>query len=208
MTSTLYYAHDPMCSWCWAFKPTWSKLRAGLPPDIVTHIVLGGLAPDSAEPMPVQMQQMLQSTWRQIEQTVPGTRFNYDFWTQCKPRRSTYPACRAVLAAKAQNPQLEQPMIEAIQQAYYLKAQNPSDNDTLVRLSAEVGCDPERFAIQIDSDEIHADLRENIRFAQRLGARGFPSLILLTSKNELRHIPVDYNSTINLLDQIAANAAA
>ena len=61
---------------------------------------VGGLAPDSDEPMPLDMQQFLQQTWHRIEQQL-GTKFNHDFWHTAQPRRSTYPACRAVLVAKA-----------------------------------------------------------------------------------------------------------
>ena len=27
MIYTLYYVHDPMCSWCYAFKPTFNELK-------------------------------------------------------------------------------------------------------------------------------------------------------------------------------------
>ena len=25
--ATLYYVYDPMCSWCWGYKPTWDKVK-------------------------------------------------------------------------------------------------------------------------------------------------------------------------------------
>ena len=30
MIYTLYHVHDPMCSWCYAFKPTLDELRKNL----------------------------------------------------------------------------------------------------------------------------------------------------------------------------------
>ncbi|MDF4306582.1 DsbA family protein, partial [Vibrio parahaemolyticus] len=27
MDIKLYYVHDPMCSWCWGYKPTIEKLK-------------------------------------------------------------------------------------------------------------------------------------------------------------------------------------
>ncbi len=189
-----------MCSWCWAFKPTWEKIRAGLG-DTVHQNVVGGLAPDSSEPMPADMQAMLQGNWQRIQQTVPGTEFNYDFWKTGKPRRSTYPSCRAVLCAAAQNPEFEEPMITAIQHAYYLHAKNPSDKDVLIALAADIGCDVDQFAAQLDSAEIEEALQKEFMLVRQLGVRGFPSLVLLAG-DELHGIQVDYNSAITSLDMI------
>ena len=53
MQAILYYLHDPMCSWCWGYRPTWLKLKAALPHYVQVEYLLGGLAPDNDEPMPV-----------------------------------------------------------------------------------------------------------------------------------------------------------
>ena len=45
--STLFYVVDPMCSWCYAFSPTWQKILENLPSDIKVVYVQGGLAPIS-----------------------------------------------------------------------------------------------------------------------------------------------------------------
>lgn len=128
----LIYIHDPMCSWCWAFRPVWQAVTAALPDGVDTRLLLGGLTPDTDKPMPESMREYLQQTWRTIQVRVPSTRFNFDFWVRCKPRRSTYPACRAVIAARTQVPALETSMITAIQRAYYQGAMNPSDDDILL----------------------------------------------------------------------------
>jgi len=203
MTSTLFHVHDPMCSWCWAFKPTWERIRAGLGNrDIVHTNVLGGLAPDSSQPMAESMRQMLQQTWKQIQMSVPDTQFNFDFWENCAPRRSTYPSCRAVLSAKAQNTALEEPMIAAIQRAYYLQARNPSDNDVLIELADEIGCDTDQFALQLDSEAIGQALQQDLELTRTLGVQGFPSLVLKIDQ-QIFPIPVQYDSAISVLDHIS-----
>ena len=63
------------------------------------HYALGGLAPDSDVPMADEMQTMLQQIWSRIHQQL-GTEFNFEFWKNCQPKRSTYPACRAILVAR------------------------------------------------------------------------------------------------------------
>jgi putative protein-disulfide isomerase len=194
-----------MCSWCWAFRPAWAAIREQLPPDITPVGVLGGLAPDTDQPMPEAMREYIQSTWRRIERAVPGTEFNFEFWTRCRPRRATYPACRAVIAAMIQSPDFEVSMIESIQRAYYLEARNPSDNDTLINLAEAIGLDREHFAHDLNSAATQEDLLRQIRFGKRLGARGFPSLIL-ENGGVYRPIAHDYNDPTRAQSEIAANS--
>jgi putative protein-disulfide isomerase len=197
----LYYVHDPMCSWCWAFRPVWTAIRARLPSGITPQHVLGGLAPDTREPMPEAMRTYIQDTWRRIERAVPGTAFNFEFWNRCRPRRSTYPACRAVIAAIAQGLEFEEPMIEAIQRAYYLEARNPSDDEILTALGEAIGLDHERFARALNDAATKAELLRQIHFSRSLGTRGFPSLILEDSAG-YRPIPYDYNDPSVALAQL------
>lgn len=191
MSSTLYYAHDPMCSWCWAFSPTWNTICRLLPSDVEITRLLGGLAPDSDQPMPDAQQKMLRAVWHNIEAHVPGTRFNFDFWDKCRPRRSTYPACRAVIAATQQGGSHEA-MTTAIQHAYYLNAQNPSDDATLIGLARDLRLDVERFARDLNALETQQELQSQIEFCQQLGIAGFPSLILYSDTVGMR-IPVEFN---------------
>ena len=73
-------------------------------------------------------------------------KFNYDFWKKCRPRRSTYPACRAVIAARKQKNKFDMEMTLSIQKAYYLHARNPSDYETLIELAEEIGADKNKFS--------------------------------------------------------------
>jgi len=202
MQHTLYYAHDPMCSWCWGFKPYWQRLTDALPNSVKVQYVLGGLAPDTNEPMPEQMQQMLQQMWQRVAQTIPGTTFNHDFWTQNRPRRATYPACRAVIAASAQNSTFEESMITAIQQAYYLEAKNPSDDAVLVALANDIGCDVNEFKQSLNSQITVDSLNEHMHRAQRLGASGFPSLFFEAVGKAPIAVALSYTDHQSTLEQI------
>ena len=135
-----------MCSWCWAFRLSLNTLIEELPKEINIIRLLGGLAPDSDLPMPENTREYVLQNWRAIEKQVPETKFNYDFWEKCKPRRSTYPACRAVIAARKQKDVFDTAMTLAIQEAYYLEARNPSDYETLINLAEEIGADKNKFS--------------------------------------------------------------
>lgn len=201
----LYYIHDPMCSWCWGFHPVLQQLEHKLAQQyselVSIQYVLGGLATDSQSPMPNEMQHFLQQTWRSIESKIPGTVFNYNFWTNCQPRRSTFPACRSVIAAKKQKPSIEKVIIHEIQKAYYLLAQNPSDELTLIDISNTLGLDTKTFIHDLNSDETQHQLMQEINFSQKLGAQGFPSLVFENNK-ERYLLQIDYNDAEKILQQI------
>ena len=194
----LYYVYDPMCSWCWGYRPTWTSLKNKLEPVVQVKMLVGGLAEDSNVPMASEMQNFLQQTWHKISAEL-GTRFNFDFWSKCQPKRSTYPACRAVMIARKY--QQESAMCLAIQEAYYLQAQNPSEEITLVKLAESIGLDAGIFAQQLKSDELQQELIEEIRTVRSLPIQGFPSLVLAVN-GELLPIRLDYKNWQTSYDKI------
>lgn len=191
-TCKLVYVLDPMCSWCWAFRPAWEKIRKLLPDNMKVAYILGGLAADSDQPMPETLQENIRQIWRKIQRQVPGTEFNFAFWEQCEPRRSTYPACRAVIAARNQGDKYIEPMILAIQQAYYLHAENPSNETVLITLAKKIALNPVKFTIDLNAIETMHQLEYDINFSRKIGAQGFPSL-LLEVNGAFQFVPVDYN---------------
>ncbi|WP_255858232.1 DsbA family protein [Bacterioplanoides sp. SCSIO 12839] len=201
--TTLIYCYDPMCSWCWGFKPVWQRLQEMLQPQItqgelIIEYRVGGLARDSDQPMPETMQNMLQDTWRNIRQQL-GTEFNFDFWHDCQPRRSTYPACRACLVARKHG--LEEKMIEQIQHAYYLNAQNPSNNSTLKQCAHNIGIEGDIFDASLKEIEANQTLEREIRGARQLGLNSFPSLALMKNEQVI-HIALDYHDANVMAERI------
>lgn len=174
--TTLYYIYDPMCSWCWGYRKTWLMLEQALEPFVTVKYRLGGLAPDCHQPMSQQMKSHLQQTWRTISKQL-NVDFNFDFWLKCSPRRSTYPACRAALIARKFDKEAQ--MYFAIQQAYYLNAQNPSDDETLISLAHDIGIPSNEFATLLSSPQIQDELLTEIETVHQWPITGFPSLILM-----------------------------
>jgi len=200
MSNTLYYVHDPMCSWCWAYRPVLLQLRKHLPADIRWQNVLGGLAPDNDQPMPEDTRRMVQGHWQKIQSSL-GTEFNFDFWTKCQPRRDTYKACRAVIAADRQ--QAGEAMIEAIQKAYYLRAMNPSEPETLGDLALEVGLDRDQFMQDLSSARIESELQRQFGLRRQLNVWSFPSLVLEHDSvySPIRHDYQDFRPTLTEIQQ-------
>lgn len=183
----LVYIVDPMCSWCFGFEPALSAVvrERGLR----VELVMGGLAADSDEPMAEEMRGYVQNAWRAVTERT-GVEFNHAFWETCEPRRSTYPACRAVIAAGALGgtrgadgmaPRLwldgiAGAMLHAIQRAYYRDARNPSDVATLVGCAEAIGLDGAAFAARLAHPDTELALQRGFGRRSALGATGFPSL--------------------------------
>ena len=198
---SLYYAHDPMCSWCFGFRPVWKEVTDWCQGKLSIEYLMGGLAADSDEEMPQSMQNDIQSYWRKIESFIPGTEFNFDFWSNNKPRRSTYRSCRAVICARTQQPEKQLEMVRLIQNAYYQQAKNPSDSEPLIECAKECGLNVERFEKDLDADYTKDLLRLEMLQCHQLGLNSFPSL-LLEKEGEFISIALDYNNAKNIIDQI------
>jgi len=166
-------------------------LSKNLEDKVTIRYQLGGLAPDSDVAMPIELQTNLQAIWRNIHEKL-GTEFNFDFWTQCVPQRSTYPACRACLIAREEGKELD--MLFAIQQAYYLQAKNPSLKETLVELAGNIGLNEDKFKSKLTADETNKKLVQEISSSRQLPIQGFPSLVL---EVDGKHLPIQ----IDYLDE-------
>ena len=192
-----------MCSWCWAFKPTWQKILTKLPENLTVEYVLGGLAPDDNKPMSQATRKLVIDNWRKVQDIAPATEFNYEFWRLNIPKRSTYIACRAVISARMQTPKFERAMIDEIQYAYYLKAQNPSEEIVLFDLAGKIGLNVETFKKDLNSPKVNNYLDKEIEFSRMMPINGFPSLVL--SKNDtLTQIRINYINANFTINQIIA----
>ena len=190
-----------MCSWCWAFKPTWDRVKEALLGQVKVNYLLGGLAPESNQLMPIETRKYVKGNWQRIQEMIPDTRFNYDFWTSCEPRRSTYPACRAVICAKQQHPDFENLMIYGIQKSYYLEAQNPSNEDVLIDLAEKLGLDTEKFEIDLKSSQVNKILLDEIKLTRSMDMNSMPSLALKVN-GTLKVIDIDYLDANYIIKQI------
>ncbi len=92
-------------------------------------------------------------------------------------------------------------MINAIQHAYYLRAMNPSDIETLEALAAELGLDTELFASDIRSAEIEEELQRQVDLARQSPIDGFPSLVM-DIDGELTTVTRDYKDPQPTLEHI------
>lgn len=172
---------DPMCAWCFGFQPELEMFLESYP-KVKVDWVMGGLAPDTEQPMNESLKQTIASYWYQIEKKTQVT-FNHDYWSLNTPYRSTYQACRAVIAAEKLAAESGEKMAKAIQLAYYDEAKNPSLNETLVGCAKTIGLDEDQFLHVLQSDLTDKQLQQDLNMTRHLEVTGFPALFYINESN-------------------------
>lgn len=193
------YVVDPMCGWCYGFQPQLESFLAKYPAAKVEWI-MGGLAPDTDQPMEPELRETIAGYWHQIEQRAQVT-FNHDFWLLNTPYRSTYPACRAVIAAETLSENGAQKMVKAIQSAYYKQAKNPSSIEVLVNCASFIGLNKGEFEEVILAPETQQRLYDHLHLVQRLGVRGFPALFYIDENNRAQTLTLGYCQSEDLVER-------
>jgi putative protein-disulfide isomerase len=178
---TLYYFGDPMCSWCWGFKPVLEQVDQEYP-ELKRVTVMGGLRGGEEVPMNDALAEMIRNAWFRIEETT-GQHFNHDLWKQHRPLATTWPACRAVLSARLLDPKAEWSFMVAMFQAYFTRALDPSQRETHLLIADEQGLSSDEFETLLDSEQVEKVLQKDLLTTQRYGITGFPSVVLAVGGN-------------------------
>ncbi|QLE84842.1 DsbA family protein [Shewanella sp. Scap07] len=197
----LIYVMDPMCSWCYGFQPQLEKFLDNHRHATVDWI-MGGLAPDTTQPMDDDLKQAISSYWYQIEKRAQVS-FNHDFWRLNTPYRSTYPACRAVIAANSLIEQGAVKMAKAIQSAYYLEAKNPSLEATLVDCASSIGIAANQFIEVFKSASTEQQFKQHLTLAHQLQVTGFPALFYIDETNQAYPLAAGYCQAEDLQQRFA-----
>lgn len=173
---TLRYFGDPMCSWCWGFKPVLEQVDQEYP-ELQRVTVMGGLRGESDQPMSNDLMKLVQAAWVRIEQAT-GQPFNHDLWRRHRPLATTLPACRAVVAARLLDPEVMWPFMVGMFEAYFTRAMDPTQRETYLDVAGSVQLDLPQFEAKLDSPEVEAALQRDLALTRKFGITGFPSVVL------------------------------
>ena len=196
----LIYVMDPMCGWCYGFRPELEEFLKNHS-ELELEYVMGGLAPDTDIPMEKDLQKTIASYWYEIEKKTKVT-FNHDFWELNTPYRSTFNSCRAVIAAESLKTNSSEQMVKSIQSAYYNEAKNPSLDEILIACAVSIGLDEKHFRDIFKSEETNQKLQEHFNMCKKLQVRGFPALFYLDDANEVHPLSLGYSSSASLEYQL------
>ena len=181
--TTIIYVGDPMCSWCYGFAPEITEVKNHFS-DLEFKTILGGLRPNGKETM-ADLGSFLKGHWEQVNE-ASNQPFTYAILDDKSFVYDTEPACRAVVAAREMNPNIEFNFFKGIQNLFYVENKNPGDVSSYTDLVKKFGLDFEKFKELFESEEIKEKTKADFSLASQMGISGFPAVVI--SKNGELHL--------------------
>jgi predicted DsbA family dithiol-disulfide isomerase len=184
----LYYVTDPMCSHCWAIEPTLRKFISTYEDYLQVHTVMGGLlekwhdgpidpANGIYEPKDVAPH------WREVGEhsrmPIDGSVMVED------PVQSSYPASRVFkVIQKHHGDEKASEYLRRTREAGFAFNHNISKESVLTKIVNQLGLKGKDIVAEAESATGQELLNQDFAVRQSLGARGFPTVILVNEENE------------------------
>lgn len=184
----LYYITDPICSHCWAIEPTLKKFTENFSDYLTVHTVMGGLlekwhdgpidpANGIYEPKDVAPH------WREVGEhsrmPIDGSVMVED------PVQSSFPASRVFKIIESHHgDEKASEFLRRAREALFVFNRNISDESILIELVEGLGLDGNALVAQAEEKVGHELLHQDFALRQSLGARGFPTVVLVNEANE------------------------
>ncbi|MFC4022408.1 DsbA family protein [Oceanobacillus longus] len=183
----LYYVTDPICSHCWALEPVLRRFVEQYGAHFNFHTVMGGLLEkwgdgfaDSANGISGPAD--VAGHWREVgEQTrmpIDGTLW-YD-----NPVYSSYPPSRVYKVIQEHNQALASVFLRRAREAVFAFNQNIAEKSILIEIVNDLGLDGEAIVKEAELPSSQQLLNEDFKLAANLGARGFPTIVMVNKENK------------------------
>lgn len=184
----MYYATDPLCSFCWAFEPTLRKFRYQYASYISNDTtVMGGMIEkwekfggDSSNG--IQSAADVAKHWREIgdfsRMVIDGR-----LWLD-EPIDSSFPSSQAFQIVRRDYPEQAQAFLRKLRETVMVWNQDISKREVLAGILEEMGLDHEKILNDADSFEGRSLLNSDLGLARALTATGFPTLVLVNEQNQ------------------------
>lgn len=184
----MYYATDPLCSFCWAFEPTLRKFRYQYASYFSNDTtVMGGMI-EKWEKFGGDSSNGIQSAadvarhWREIgdfsRMVIDGR-----VWLD-EPIDSSFPSSQAFQIVRRDYPEQAQAFLRKLRETVMVWNQDISKREVLASLLEEMGLDHEKILNDADSFEGRSLLNSDLGLARALTATGFPTLVLVNEQNQ------------------------
>lgn len=187
-TIELYYVTDPICSHCWALEPVFRRFKEQYGHYFNFHTVMGGLLEKWGDG-PVDPANGISGPadvaghWREVGEL---TRMPIDGSLMIdNPVQSSFPPSRVYkVIQKKYNDELAFDYLRRAREALFAFNRNISDPSVMIDIVNHLGLDGEAIIKEAEQPSGHQLLNEDFSLARSLGARGFPSIIMVNEENK------------------------
>ncbi|MBC8163617.1 MAG: DsbA family protein [Roseiflexaceae bacterium] len=184
MDEQLLYGYDPLCGWCFAFRPTMAAIRQAYP-DLSVELIMGGLVVGERVAPIAQARDYLIKGLEQVRRTAgvsAGAAFYNGLLKQGSYISNSEPPCRAVYVAQQLAPERAYDFADALPEAYYGRGLPLDDADVMAGLAREYGIDADAFLAAWQSEQAKHGTQHAFQQARLAGFNSYPTLVYQHSK--------------------------
>ena len=184
----LYYVTDPICSHCWALEPVLRRFVEQYGHYFNLHTVMGGLLEKWGDG-PVDPANGIYGPadvaghWREVGEhsrmPIDGTLMIDN------PVQSSFPPSRVFkVIQKQHNETLAHEYLRRAREALFAFNRNIADPAVMTEIVNNLGLDGEATVNEAEQPGGQQLLNEDFALARSLGARGFPTIIMVNEENK------------------------
>ncbi|KKB33088.1 hypothetical protein QY97_03999 [Bacillus thermotolerans] len=184
----LYYVTDPICSHCWALEPVLRRFVEQYGHYFNLHTVMGGLLEKWGDG-PVDPANGIYGPadvaghWREVGEharmPIDGTLMIDN------PVQSSFPPSRVFkVIQKQHNETLAYEYLRRAREALFAFNRNIADPAVMTEIVNNLGLDGEAIVNEAEQPGGQQLLNEDFALARSLGARGFPTIIMVNEENK------------------------
>jgi putative protein-disulfide isomerase len=175
---SLLYGYDPLCGWCFAFRPTMHALHTAFP-DLPIEVQMGGLVlGERVRPIAYDREYLVRGL-AEVER-VAGVRAGAPFFEGLLAKGSyvsnSEPPCRAVVVMQEMAPERAFAFAHALPAAYYEQGQPLDDPAVIGDLAAAQGVDADHFVAHWQSDAARESTQRAFAAGRAAGIISYPTL--------------------------------
>lgn len=174
----LIYGYDPLCGWCYAFRPVMEAVTEAHP-DLHVRIACGGLVVgERVGPIADSRGYLLagQEQLRQRAGVVFGDAFLNGLLAEGTHISNSEPPCRAVWVAQQIAPDRAYAFAHELPHAHYWRGLPLDEANVLGDLAAEQGIDRDAFIARWQSDEAKRETQAWFAASRAEGVTMYPTL--------------------------------
>lgn len=185
---TLYYVTDPICSHCWAIEPTLRRFIKQYEDYFIFQPVMGGLL-EKWHDGPIDPANGIYKPadvaphWREVGN---HSRMPIDGSVMIdNPVQSSYPASRVFkIIQKKYKEETALEFLRRTREALFLFNKNVSDRNILIEIVNKLDLPGEAIIQEAEQPIGQQLLKEDFQQVANLGARGFPTIIMINKENQ------------------------